>query len=144
LPKSITNYLMMRRVPRSVPSVGLAVGLAFYVALLELGAEFVIRPPQAVYDFWHSPGPILIGVCAAVALGAVVRHFAVLAVAAIPIAIQASLDAVGFVRPWHEIAPTVNPGWPMTATVALALSLGLLVGAARDAACRYRAALKRA
>jgi hypothetical protein len=129
---------MMRRVLRSVPPVGLAVGLAFYVALLELGAEFVIRPPQAVYDVWHGPGPILIGVCVAVALGVVARHFAVLAVAVIPIAVQASLDAVGFVRPWHEILPTINPGWPMTATMALALSVGLLVGAARDATQRQR------
>jgi hypothetical protein len=128
----------MRRVLRSLPPVGFAVGLAFYVALLELGAEFVIRPPQAVYDFWHGPGPILIGVCAAVGLGVVARQFAVLAVAVIPIAVQASLDAVGFVRPWHEISPTINPGWPMTATVALALSLGLLVGAARDATQRQR------
>lgn len=131
---------MMRRMPRTVPRVGLAVGLAFYVALLELAAEFVVRPSQAVYDFWYGPGPILICVCAAVAFGVVVRHFAVLAVAVIPIATQASFDAVGFVRPWHEVAPTINPGWPMTATVGLALSLGLLAGAARDATQRRRVA----
>jgi hypothetical protein len=131
---------MMRRVPRAVPPVGLAVGLAFYIAVLELGAEYVIRPPQAIYDFWHGPAPIMVGVCAAAALSAAVRHFAVLAVAVIPIAIQASLDAVGYVRPWHEIAPTINPGWPLTATVAFALSLGLLVGAASDAAQRQRGA----
>jgi hypothetical protein len=127
-------------VPRSVPPVVLALGVAFYVGLLELGAEFVIRPPQAVYDFWHGPGPILIGVCAAVALGVIARHFAVLAVAVIPIGVQTSLDAVGFVRPWHEVLPTINPGWPMTATVALALSIGLLVGATRDATQRQRVA----
>jgi hypothetical protein len=133
---------MIRRMPRSVPPVSLAVGLAFYVAMLELGAEFVIRPPQAVYDFWRGPAALLIGACGAVALGAVVRHFAVLAVAVIPIAIQASLDAVGFVRPWHEIAPTINPGVPLTATVALALSVGILAGVARDATQRERVAAR--
>ena len=128
---------------RTVPSVGLALALALYVALLGLGAEFVVRPPQVVYDLWYSPGPLLIGVCAAVALGVVVRHVAVLAVAVIPIVLQASLDAAGYLRPWHEIAPPINPGWPMTATVALALSVGLLAGAVRDATQRARVAAVR-
>jgi hypothetical protein len=134
---------MMRRMPRWVVPVGLGVGLAFYVALLELGAEFVLVPPESVHDFWYGPGPLLIGACASVALGVLARHLAVLALALIPIAVQSSLDAVGFVRPWHEVSPTINPGWPLTLLIALTLSLGLVAGTVRDARRRAFASASR-
>lgn len=110
-------------------AVVLVTVLALYVAVLELAAEFILIPADALYSYWYSPAPIVVGVVAAAVIGALVRHVGVLVVPFVAVGIQVSLDAAGYVRPWHEITPTINPGWPITIAVGLSVAVGLLSGA---------------
>lgn len=101
-----------------------------YVAALELAAEFVLTPPRAAHDLWYSPVPIFIGLAIAALVGVLVRHPAVAVVAFAPVAIQAGLNAANYGQPWHEVAPTLNPGWPLTLVILAAVVFGLLAGRA--------------
>jgi hypothetical protein len=101
------------------------------VAALELAAEFIMTPPPSMYSYWYSTTPIFVGMAMVAVSAGVVRHPAFAALAFLPVAIKGVLDAGGYRRPWHEVAPVLNPGWPVAFAVGAAVALGLLLGAGR-------------
>ena len=115
--------------PRAFAVVVVAV-FVVYVAALELAAEFVLTPPDAAHDVWYGPTPIFVGLGIAALIGVFVRHAAVAAAAFVPVAVQGALDAASYERPWHEVAPLLNPGWPLSVSIMAAVLFGLLAGRA--------------
>jgi hypothetical protein len=82
-----------------------AAALAAYWALWTLAAQQAFGTPRWLHGFVYDNAGFVLGVVAAIVVGAYVGRWWVLVLAATPIGVWAGLEAVGHVAAYHEATP---------------------------------------